>query len=87
VQVSTLEGPGGASFGRVVQLRDVSAEMLNRREPRTFQTMLSHKLRTPLTHIYATMSILADDAGRMDAGEIAEFAQSSEHHREKRCGT
>ena len=50
----------GDRFRRIVRLRNVTEHMASMREMRTFHSMLSHKLRTPLYHVQAGVEMLAD---------------------------
>ena len=58
-----------ALAGYLVRLRDVTGSVLNQANVWTFQALVSHKLRTPLTIVTGYMAILADDLpASLDAG-------------------
>jgi len=54
------EGPDTSE--RVVRIVDVTAEVTLRQEQWAFQSMVSHKLRTPLNGLLGTLDFLKDDA-------------------------
>jgi DNA-binding response OmpR family regulator len=60
LQATVLDRPAGLENQRLIHLRDVTAQMNLRRNMRTFQDALSHKLRTPLTHISAGLELLLE---------------------------
>jgi two-component system cell cycle response regulator len=61
LQVDTLELPGGPDKSRVVHLRDVTAQMSLWHDTWEFQTLVSHKLRTPLGGVVTGLELLLDD--------------------------
>ncbi len=69
LDVDVLEHRGS----RLLRLSDVTELFANRRDQRSFQTMVSHKLRTPLNAVLGGLELLADPAG-MRPAELAEFA-------------
>jgi signal transduction histidine kinase len=68
LEVSVNENTGG----RLLRLSDVTERLAARRDQRSFQTMVSHKLRTPLNGLHGSLELLADP-GALAAAEIAEF--------------
>ncbi len=58
----------------MVLLRDVTAEVSAQRDIRSFQGLISHKLRTPFTAILGNLRLLADRKMEMTRDEIAEFS-------------
>jgi DNA-binding response OmpR family regulator/two-component sensor histidine kinase len=59
---------------RIIRLRDVTAEILNRRNTRSFGEAITHKIRTPVTHIVSSLDLLARMAPKMSADDISQFA-------------
>ena len=45
---------------RLIRLRDVTAQLNSRQEMRTFHSMLSHKMRTPLYQLVTTVEMLRE---------------------------
>lgn len=64
------------SHGReyLLQLRDVTQERATQRCIWTFESLISHKLRTPLTKIQLGLSILTKKAQALSKDRIQEFA-------------
>jgi len=58
--------------GRLLRLRDVTERLAARRDQRSFQAMVSHKLRTPLNSLHGGLELLANPA-ELTAAEVAEF--------------
>jgi K+-sensing histidine kinase KdpD len=77
LQVTVFDQPAGlVESYRLIQLRDVTAQMSSQRDMRTFQDMLSHKLRTPLAHIATSLEMLADEEGTpLSATEAAHLSK------------
>ena len=59
--------------GRLLWLRDVTERLATRRDHRSFQLMVAHKLRTPLNGLYGSLQALADTTD-LAVGDISEFA-------------
>ena len=57
---------------RLLRLCDVTGRLAARRDQRSFQAMVSHKLRTPLNGVLGSLELLAAP-GALTATEIAEF--------------
>lgn len=58
----------------LLQLRDVTQERATQRCVWTFESLVSHKLRTPLTKIQLGLSVIEKKAGRLSREKIQEFA-------------
>jgi CheY-like chemotaxis protein len=54
LDVSVYDNPGG----RLLRLRDVTEHMATHRDQRSFQKMVSHKLRTPLNALHGSLAVL-----------------------------
>lgn len=68
---------GMAELGRIVRLRDVTAQMSSYQDMRRFHTTVVHKLRTPLIAMHGSFTLLANYGGEMSAGEVEEFARTA----------
>jgi signal transduction histidine kinase len=66
-------GRTGQSQGRILVLRDVTADREQRAERRAYLSILSHELRTPITTIYAGSRMLTrrGSRGKADQEQIA----------------
>ncbi|MEM7348707.1 MAG: ATP-binding protein [Chloroflexota bacterium] len=61
----------------VVHLTDVTQQMTLQRDIRSFHIMVSHKLRTPLISMFASMELLLDHAHKLPIDEIVKLAQTA----------
>jgi len=79
LEIAIYEIPGveGAPRARIIRLHDITAEILNRRNTRSFGEAISHKIRTPVTHIVSSLDMLARLAPKMSQAEIARFATNA----------
>ncbi len=68
---------GMAELGRIVRLRDVTAQMSSYQDMRRFHTTVVHKLRTPLIAMHGSFTLLANYGGEMSAAEVEEFARTA----------
>jgi signal transduction histidine kinase len=76
LQVDTLELPAGPDGDKIIHLRDVTAQMDMWREMWAFQTLISHKLRTPLGGVVTGLELLVEEYGitkSLDAEEAKLF--------------
>jgi two-component system, cell cycle response regulator len=71
--VSTLRLPANSNGEWLIQLRDVTAQMAVQTSMWKFQSMVSHKLRTPLIHLLS-LDLLAQYAAEMPVDEIIDIA-------------
>ncbi len=74
LEVRALAHQVGPSSEFLLQLRDVTQEQATQRCVWTFESLVSHKLRTPLTKIHLGLSVIERKAERLSASEIQEFA-------------
>jgi len=72
--VDALALPSGPDSGQLYRLKDITGQMVLRRQTWTFHSMVSHKLRTPLTGMLASLEMLADGVATMSAEEVAGLA-------------
>lgn len=73
LQVDILDLPSVLNEGRVIRLRDVTAQMALQRDMRGFHAVISHKLRTPLEGILGSLKLLVDFDIELSSDETAEF--------------
>lgn len=62
----------------LLQFRDVSAERSSQRSIWSFESLIGHKLRTPMTQISLGLGLLQKKAERMKVEQIQEVAQSAQ---------
>jgi DNA-binding response OmpR family regulator len=77
LQVEVLRLPNGLPSGRLVRLRDVTAELVLRRNMWSFHSAIYHKFRTPLAGMLASLEFLATEASALSLDEVAHFADIS----------
>ncbi len=81
LQVDSCENLSGDTRDRLIRLQDVTESLAARRGNWTFQTMISHKLRTPLNGLLSCLEMLNHDLGRIppDLRELVEMSMTSVH--------
>jgi len=77
LEASVFEIPNGDSGSRIVRLRDVTAEILNRRNTRSFGEAITHKVRTPVTHIVSSLDLLARHASKLSPEELSKLSETA----------
>ena len=79
LEIAIYETPGeeGAQRARIVRLHDVTADILNRRNTRSFGEAISHKIRTPVSHMVSSLNLLARQAPQLSREEVARFATTA----------
>ncbi len=79
LEIAIYEIPGaeGAPRARIIRLHDVTADILNRRNTRSFGEAIAHQIRTPVTHIVSSLDLLARLAPKMSQTEIAQFTSTA----------
>jgi DNA-binding response OmpR family regulator len=77
LQVTLLDQSVGLETQRLVQLRDVTVQMSLQRDIRNFQSALSHKLRTPLTHITSGLELMVEEESPLSMVEIMHLSKAS----------
>lgn len=61
----------------LLQLRDITSEVASRRSVWSFESLIGHKLRTPMTKITWGLSFITRKAHKLDVEKIVEFAEMS----------
>ncbi len=81
LEATIFEIPGaegeGAPRTRLIRLRDVTADILNRRNTRSFGEAITHKIRTPVSHIVSSLDLLARLAPRLSQEEIVQYSTTA----------
>lgn len=77
VQVEALDTMLGADQYRVVHLEDVTERMSIYQDMRRFHTVVAHKLRTPLSMLISSMSLLKSRLDQLSGDEVKELVRSS----------
>jgi len=77
VVLEALDTPIGAEYQRLVRLRDVTERMSLYHDMRKFHTAIHHKLRTPVSMLYTSMSILKNQLDNMSHEEIKKMVSSA----------
>jgi len=73
--VDALTLPLGQEVVHLYRLKDVTAQMVLRRQTWTFHSMVSHKLRTPLTGMLASFELLSEDTSELSMSEVLGLAE------------
>lgn len=77
VVLEALDTPMGAEYQRIVRLRDVTERMSLYHDMRKFHTAINHKLRTPVSILYTSMSIIKSQIATMTPEEIKKMMASA----------
>ena len=67
----------GGPLMRIIRLRDVTSDILNRRNTRSFGEAITHKIRTPVTHIVSSLDLLSRLAPQMSQADIMQFSNTA----------
>ena len=78
LEVRVLSHSLGESQEVLLQLRDVTSELSTQRSVWSFESLICHKLRTPMTKITWGLSFIANKAERLSVPKIKEFAAMSQ---------
>ena len=70
VVLEALDTPIGTEYQRIVRLRDVTERMSLYHDMRKFHTAINHKLRTPVSMLYTSLSIIKSQIANLTPEEI-----------------
>ncbi len=73
--VKVLKQSLGSGQESLLQLRDITSEVLSQRSVWTFESFIGHKLRTPVTKITWGLAFLSKKAHKLSTAEVVEFAE------------
>jgi two-component system cell cycle response regulator len=68
--VSAVDTPLGPDNHRIVRLQDITEKMMGDQDMRRFHTIVAHKLRTPVSLIYSSMTLLNEKMDAFDENEM-----------------
>lgn len=72
--IECMEMPQNFNMGRIIHIKDVTTQKYSQARMRSFQSMVYHKLRTPMTSVLGGMEILSHhDKVDMSTGELKEY--------------
>ncbi|MDT8304644.1 MAG: response regulator [Anaerolineae bacterium] len=74
LRVSNLNLPAGSGVQQVIALRDVTEQMELQRDVWRFQSMIHHKLRTPIAVMMNSLELMARHAEKLQPEKTAEVA-------------
>ena len=77
VVLEALEPPKGVEYQRLVRLRDVTERMSIYQDMRRFHTVVAHKLRTPMSMLMMSMSIIKNQLDILSPDEIKTMLASA----------
>ena len=77
VLLDTLDTMLGAEYHRVVRLKDVTERMSIYQDMRRFHTVVTHKLRTPMSMLISSMALLKSRLDQLSGDEVKELVRSS----------
>ncbi|MFM8877167.1 MAG: response regulator [Anaerolineae bacterium] len=77
LEASVFEIPNSEPGSRIIRLRDVTADILNRRNTRSFGEAINHKIRTPMTHIISSLDLLARHAPKFSPEELSQLSETA----------
>jgi signal transduction histidine kinase len=78
MEVKAVQQSLGEEQQYLLQLRDVTAELASQRSVWSFESLICHKLRTPITKISWGLSFIANKADRLAVAKIKELAGLSQ---------
>ncbi len=73
--VSAVDTPLGQDNHRVVRMQDITDKMAIDQDTRRFHTIVAHKLRTPVSLIYSSMTLLTEKMEAFSEQEIREMVK------------
>ncbi|HNO92648.1 MAG TPA: hybrid sensor histidine kinase/response regulator [Anaerolineales bacterium] len=77
LEASVFETPKGEVGSRIIRLRDVTADILNRRNTRGFGEAITHKIRTPMTHMISSLDLLVKHLPKLSQEEAMHLLETA----------
>ena len=77
LETSVFEIPKGEVGSRIIRLRDVTADILNRRNTRGFGEAITHKIRTPMTHMISSLDLLVRHLPKLSQDEATRLLETA----------
>lgn len=77
LKVDQLPSDNTSTFGRLIQLSDVTEQITVQRDMRTFHAIVEHKLRTPLGQMQMFLDLIQRRLAKHQYDEIANLAQNA----------
>lgn len=77
LKVDVLEAPGGLSGERLLRLSDITAGMVSQRNTWSFHSIISHKLRTPIAAMQASLDYLYEFREQLTVEEITQMSHTA----------
>lgn len=74
LSITNLSLPTGLNVSQIIRLRDVTDQMVLQRDVWRFQSMILHKLRTPLTVVLQSLEVLTRHINRLPVDKLSEIA-------------
>jgi len=78
LEVRVLSQSLGEQRETLLRLRDITSQLSSARSVWSFEALICHKLRTPMTKITWGLSFIANKAERLSVAKIKEFAEMSQ---------
>jgi DNA-binding response OmpR family regulator/signal transduction histidine kinase len=77
LRVDLLPSTDTHTFGRFIQLCDVTEQITTHRDMRTFHSVVEHKLRTPLGHVQMFLDLIQGRIAKHQFDDLANLAQNA----------
>jgi two-component system, cell cycle response regulator len=77
VVLEALDTSPGVEYHRIVRLRDVTERMSVYQDMRRFHTVIAHKLRTPMSMLYTSISIIKNRLDSLSPAEIKQMLETA----------
>ncbi len=77
LEASIFEVPKDSSGTTIIRLRDVTADVLTRRNTRSFGEAIAHKLRTPIAHMVSSLDLLNKHVEKLSPKEIQDLSSTA----------
>lgn len=77
LQVDLLKSRDKGTFGRLIQLRDITEKITAEQDIRKFHTIIEHKLRTPISHTQMSLELLLKRIEQHKEIELTDLARNA----------